>query len=140
MASRSRQARRWRSLSEAAARSRRSAAMRTLLRWSVAITVLIAAGPAHAVTVGIGDQYTGTWSDPRFAALGVQEVRLIVPWDAVDKDPWTAAACLDAGHDRNLHPLVAFEHSHVDDCPNSPCTLPPLDAYKAAVTRFHELW
>ena len=61
----------------------------TLLRRLVPLLLLLAclAAPAgaHAFSVGISDQKTGMWQDPRFQQLGIRQVRLLVYYDLVLK-------------------------------------------------------
>jgi hypothetical protein len=44
---------------------------------------LLAPASAHAFTIGMSDQKTGMWQDPRFQQLGISQVRLLVSYDAV---------------------------------------------------------
>src|SRR3954469_21640624 len=75
--------------------------------------------PVHAkgppVRVGIGDQKTQMFSDPRFQELGIRLARLTVPWDALETgwqrqelDDWLLAARV--GH---VAPLITFSHSRL---------------------------
>ena len=41
-----------------------------------------AAASAYALEVGISDQDAASFSDPHLRALGLEDARLIVPWDA----------------------------------------------------------
>ena len=60
---------------------------------------------AHAFTIGLSDQKTGMWQDPRFATLGIKQVRLLMAYDNVLRrdfsryDAWMAAA---KGRIRNI--------------------------------------
>lgn len=67
------------------------------------LSLLAVAGQAHALrpslTVGIGDQKPGMFTDPLFRDLGVRDARIVVPWDVrtVDwqlreVDEWMRAA------------------------------------------------
>ncbi|MEA2316366.1 MAG: hypothetical protein QOD44_555 [Solirubrobacteraceae bacterium] len=74
------------------------------------------------------------FADPLFVSLRVQIARRVVPWDAMRSRAvrvWLAAA-RRAGVD----PLVAFGHARGDRCPDSPCRLPGLRAYKARFRAF----
>jgi hypothetical protein len=91
---------------------------------------------AHAqLTVGIGDQSPATFSDPRFAALGVKHARYIVPFDVALRsdsrrtqfDAWLAAT---SAH--GMRPLVAFySDAH---------RKPSVAAYRRAVRAFHRAY
>jgi len=74
-----------------------------LLAGTLLVLLLAAAAPAHALrptlTVGIGDQKPGMFTDPRFAELGVRDARIVVPWDVRtidwqlrEVDEWMRAA------------------------------------------------
>jgi hypothetical protein len=55
------------------------------------LAALIAAGTtanaSAALIAGIGDQNATTFTDSNFTKLKVKRTRLIVPWDAVLKEP-----------------------------------------------------
>jgi hypothetical protein len=71
---------------------------------------------AQAFSIGMSDQKTGMWQDPRFEQLGIKQVRLLVAYDKVLRgdfsryDPWMANAWVRGADvlltiDRNLgHP------------------------------------
>lgn len=68
------------------------------------------------LVVGIADQKTTFFTDPRFTALGVTHARRLVPWDAMsvdfetpEVDDWLAAA-KKAG----IRPLISFGHSRLE--------------------------
>jgi hypothetical protein len=66
---------------------------------------------AHAaLTVGIGDQQPGAFSEQRLLGLGVSHARLVVPRDAATSEPATVQAWLDATAAAGMTPHVAFEH------------------------------
>jgi polysaccharide biosynthesis protein PslG len=58
--------------------------VRRLLALSLTLAACLAlpAG-AHAFTIGMSDQKTGMWQDPRFEQLGISHVRLLMAYDAV---------------------------------------------------------
>ncbi len=69
---------------------------------------------AAALVVGIGDQRSEMFHDPRFQALGFRYARLSIGWNALQSrsqaralGSWLAAARAD-----HVHPLIAFEQSH----------------------------
>jgi hypothetical protein len=95
---------------------------------------LVAPGPAEArFVLGIGDQSTAMLGDPRFAALGVRDSRLVVPWD-VAVDPASLARyapVLDLARARGVRMLVSFAASA-----RTPRRLPSASAYGRAVRAF----
>jgi hypothetical protein len=72
---------------------------RTLLALALAVAALLATSAgAHAFTIGMSDQKTGMWQDPRFDRLGIKHVRLLMSYDSVLKgdfrryDHWMTTA------------------------------------------------
>lgn len=91
--------------------------MRLRLAWSIAIlAALVAAAPAHALTIGIADQKPDMFTDPRFEASGIQFARRAVAWDALTSPTQTAAvdAWLTAARAARVNPLISFTHSSID--------------------------
>ncbi len=84
-----------------------------------------------AFSVGVSDQKLGMWHDPRFEALGIRQVRLIMAYDLVLKgdfsryDAWMAAA--DA---RGADVLVAINHSTTSNS-----ALPSVARYRQVIRR-----
>ena len=68
---------------------------------------LLAAAHA-ALTVGIGDQQPGAFSDQRLLGLGMSHARLIVSWNAATTEPASVQAWLDATAAAGMTPHVAF--------------------------------
>jgi hypothetical protein len=75
--------------------------------------------PVHAqgppVRIGIGDQKTEMFTDPRFEELGLRIARLTVPWDALETgwqrdelDNWLLTA-----RTAHVDPLITFSHSRL---------------------------
>jgi hypothetical protein len=65
------------------------------------------------VRVGIGDQKTDMFSDPRFVALGVRYARLAIGWDAMTS-PWQVEQLDDwlaKARELNIQPLISLGHS-----------------------------
>jgi len=90
--------------------------------------------PPARLVVGISEQGAKMFGDPRFRALGITRVRLVVAYDAVHvrferdlADTWMAAA-----RRAGVQPLVTFGHSRVH-----PDRLPSIAAYRAAFRAFH---
>ncbi len=70
---------------------------------------------AAALVVGIGDQRSEMFHDPRFGALGIRYSRLSIGWNALQSRSQAHAlsAWLAAAHADHVHPLIAFEQSHI---------------------------
>jgi len=83
--------------------------------------------------LGIGDQSMNMLADPRFAALGVRHMRLVVPYDAVGHPAQLArfAPILDTAQARGIQVLVAFDHRA-----GASRHLPSVREYTRAVRRF----
>lgn len=103
----------------------------------VALLVSLAApASAAAVVSGISDQQSALFGDPRFLALHLEHVRLVVPWDAALTEPATVDRWLAGARAAGATPLVAFEHARSSACPGRPCPLPAERAYAAAFDAF----
>lgn len=79
----------------------------------LAALALIGATPASATVYGIGDQNTNFFTDARWQALPLKDVRRVVEWDtnttpakAADLDAWMAAA-----QTAGATPLLAIDRS-----------------------------
>ena len=140
-------------VSRAAARARRALggfrhSRRGVVRpvvWALHLMCgLLAAGlsttPAMATTFGLSDQNEVNLADSRFAALPMDHVRLVVPWDAALTEPGRAGSWLLAASQRGLTPLVAFARARGDRCPDNPCVLPSIGEYLDAVAAFRARW
>lgn len=90
----------------------------------------------RGIVPGMSEQGTAMFSDPRFQALGIPTARLVAPWNAVDTDPARLDAWLGAAAAAGVQPLMAFNRTATDHCPDDPCQLPDVAAYEAAVGRF----
>src|SRR3954465_5716502 len=94
------------------------------------------AAPSRAearFVLGIGDQSANMLGDPRFAALGVRDSRLVVPYD-IALDPVSLARyapVLDLARARGVRMLVSFAASA-----QAPRRLPSARAYTRAVRAF----
>jgi hypothetical protein len=84
---------------------------------------------AGAFTIGISDQKLGMWQDPRFAQLGIKQVRLLVSYDSVLSgdfsryDEWMAAASV-----RGADVLLTIQHHS-----RHPERLPTFSQYRRTV-------
>src|SRR3954452_12505897 len=91
---------------------------------------LAAPGRADArFVLGIGDQSANMLGDPRFAALGVRDSRLVAPYD-IALDPVSLARyapVLDLARARGVRMLVSFAASA-----RAPRRLPSVRAYTRA--------
>ena len=99
------------------------------------LVALAAATPAQArFILGIGDQSTAMLADPRFAALGLRDTRIVVPYDLATDAPALAryAPVLDAANARGLRVLVAFGAGA------DPTRLPGVREYTVAVRAFRQ--
>jgi hypothetical protein len=101
-----------------------------LLALSLLLTAALALpSAAHAFTVGMSDQKLGMWEDPRFQQLGVNQVRILMAYDAVLKrdfrryDDWMAVA-----ESRHADVLVTIDRS-----PRSFTRMPTLAQYRRVV-------
>jgi hypothetical protein len=109
----------------------------------VSIVCLIGFGTAvqaasAAVTIGIADQNTGMFSDPRFAALGIKTARYVVPWDVVTRkadrgDLATVRAWLADAQADKVSPLISFGADNTNPAANY---VPTVGQYKTAVKAF----
>jgi hypothetical protein len=108
------------------------------------LAALITAGAvstSHAALVaGIGDQNSSTFTDPNFKKLKVKRTRLIVPYDAVLREPGASALkqWLTAVKAAKLKPLVAFNPTGGSRCPAKPCSIPSVKAYTKAFKAFRK--
>ena len=70
------------------------------------------AGSFHP-SIGIGDDKLDLFSDPKFLALGIREVRYDVSWDALTVSGQRVATTkwLKAAHARGLSVLLTIDHS-----------------------------
>jgi hypothetical protein len=103
----------------------------------VLLALLGAAAPARAsFDLGLNDYHPETFADPNWKPLGVQKVRVIIPWDTMNRrterqrfDAWMHAA-----FPARVEPFVTFDHSR--GCSGTACVLPSPRVYRAAVKKF----
>jgi hypothetical protein len=107
--------------------------LRRLLLLTLAACLLLPAG-AHAFTVGMSDQKTGMWQDPRFQQLGIRHVRLLMAYDSVLRgdfsryDHWMTTA-----HVRGADVLLTINQSA-----RHPTRLPTVSQYRRVVRILHK--
>jgi hypothetical protein len=99
-----------------------------------------AAARAHAaprLALGISDNSTALFGDPRFRWLGVHVARVVVPWDIVRRPRELAwySAWLQAARAQGVRPLVVFNAD-----PSHPRRLPSLATYTGATESFMNLF
>lgn len=100
-----------------------------------------AAGPsaaAGAAVIGIADQNTAMFSDPRFQALNITTAREVVPWDVMtrraDRVYLNAfRGWLRAAESVGVTPLISFGADFTNPAANY---VPTVSQYKAAVKAF----
>ena len=103
---------------------------RTLLALALAVAALLATSAgAHAFTIGMSDQKTGMWQDPRFEQLAISQVRLLMAYDSILRgdfsryDHWMTTA-----QTRGADVLLTINQSA-----RHPSRLPTLSQYRRAV-------
>jgi len=93
------------------------ARLRRLAALLAVATFLVAAPAAKAAPlVGIGEQNPSMFSDPRWRALGLKDVRVIAGYDALHSD-WQRAdldAYMAAAHAAGARVLLGFGHSRTE--------------------------
>jgi hypothetical protein len=97
------------------------------------LLVLVPAPASARFLLGIGDQSTRMLDDPRFAALGLRDSRLVVPYDVAVRPQQLErfAPVLDTARARGVRMLVSFGASA-----DVPLRLPSAAAYRRAVHAF----
>ena len=85
---------------------------RTLLALAAALVAWLSVpAGAHAFTIGISEQKTGMWQDPRFAQLGVKQVRLMMSYDSVLVGDFSRYdAWMNAARARGAEVLLTIQH------------------------------
>jgi hypothetical protein len=100
---------------------------------ALACVVALPAAASAKPTVGISDQNTAFFSDPRFLSLHIHEARLVVPWDVASAGYERGmlnytAAWIAAAQSAGVKPLISFGDSHHG--------VPSVPRYVAAVRAF----
>lgn len=111
-----------------------------LLLAAVAALAGWTAPSAHALVTGIGDQQPYLFDDPLYQQLGLDQVRVIVPWDASLTGDAATRQWLMSAANHGKTPLVAFEHARGADCSDGPCPHPTVVQYEAALRAFFADW
>lgn len=97
--------------------------------------------PASLVppVIGVSDNKPAMFADQLFADLGVRHARLITPYDAARTEPARLGEWLDAARAAGIEPHVAFQHRRSDHCPERPCHLPTVAAFRSSFRAFRAL-
>ena len=87
--------------------------------------------PSVATQIGLADNDTEFFSDPRFLALGIKLVRVEIPWNVLLVPFYSErlARWLDAARRDGLTPLITFDHA-----------APPLRRALPSVAQFSALF
>jgi hypothetical protein len=87
------------------------------------------------LVVGIGEQNTAMFADPRFTALKIRDARLVVSYDtvAVRFERQLVDAWLEAARKAGVRPFITFGHSRVH-----PKRLPSVSEFRAAFRAFRK--
>src|SRR5438034_944380 len=101
-------------------------------------TVLMGASAQSSVAyeIGMGNQDPGMFADPRFQALRLKHVRLVVSWDVALKRDWERQRVdqwLRAARSLRQKPLVAFEQAW-----DGQGYLPSVKKYRRAFRAFRK--
>ena len=84
--------------------------LRSLLLLVATLVCLAVPAGAQAYTIGMSDQKLGMWQDPRFAKLGITQVRLLMAYDNIlRKDFSRYDAWMSAAHRRGADVLVTID-------------------------------
>jgi hypothetical protein len=108
--------------------------MNTLPRTLIALALAVAAwlsvpAGAHAFTIGMSDQKVGMWQDPRFAQLGIKQVRILMSYDSVLTGNFSRYdAWMQAAHARGADVLLTINQSG-----RHPLRLPTPARYRRVV-------
>jgi hypothetical protein len=103
---------------------------------AVGLALALAAAPAGAVTIGIGDQKPDMFSDPRFVSLHLNVARRNISWDVLMSRSQTAALdqWLKAARAGRIRPLLGFDHSWT---PGRHKILPTPSQFRTQFVRIH---
>jgi hypothetical protein len=118
---------------------------RTLTVLTIFFALSVAAAPpaaSAAITVGMGDQIWGHFSDDHWRALGLKHVRVVTPWN-VALSPGDRAWLDEYLYGSNLNgvePLVSFGAANMSACPKRPCKLPTIRQFTRAFRAFRARW
>lgn len=104
---------------------------------AAAPTTTPAAAEPQRPIIGIGEQGAAMFSDKRFARLGIEHVRLVVPYDAmrrrIERD--LATVWIAEARRTGSEPFITFGHSR-----ETPEKLPSVSEYTSAVRSFRRMF
>jgi hypothetical protein len=121
--------------------------MRRVLRAAALLACTLSASLAQPALssahplLGIADENTAMFNDPRFLALGITQVRYYMAWDVLSssyKNPYRRnqlSAWLGNARAKGLTPLITIDHS---DRPHQATKLPTVAQYSKAFLKFHK--
>ncbi len=115
--------------------SRRSVLLATALT-ALFLVALAAPAASPAVIVGVGDQKSESFQDPRFKALGVKRTRLFTPYNSILTEPQVLDTWIRDAERNGLEPLISFEKPRSMRCPGSRCRPPSVASYTRAFRAF----
>jgi hypothetical protein len=115
--------------------SMRTPALILLSLLAVALPPAAGAGAA-TLPVGISDQNASTFTAPLFAQLGMKHARYVTPWDAALRNDPQLDAWIVAARAAGVQPLISFEKSAGDRCPDRPCSAPSERRFTKAFKAF----
>ena len=109
--------------------------------------LIIPAAASAKLTVGIGENSPGMFSDPLFSQLGAKHSRVVVSWNVVaknDDELLRVGDYLEGARVTGVTPLVTFEHGRGDaticnkkkNRKKAQCVLPKPKQYEAALRAF----
>jgi len=95
------------------------------------------AGVRDGLVVGIGEQRTTMFADPRFRALRIEHARLVVAYDAtrVRFEREIVDGWLSEARSAGAEPFITFGHSRVN-----PRKLPSSAEFRSAFRAFRKRW
>jgi hypothetical protein len=106
--------------------------------------VALTASPAHANTgsfvVGVSDNKPGTFFDPRLKQVGIRTARVVIPWNAISRDPTSVFSWMNGARTQGIQPLVAFDRTRGNQCPQRPCNLPSVKQFNREFRRFRRAY
>lgn len=123
-----------------------------LLRLPALVVALVAVLAAAAVAphaadaktgslvVGVSDNKPGTFFDPRLKEIGIRTARLVIPWNAISRDPAGVYAWMNGARSEGIQPLVAFDRTRGNQCPKRPCNLPSVKQFRREFKRFRRAY
>jgi len=109
--------------------------IRILLALALALAAWLSVpAAAGAFSIGMSDQKVGMWQDPRFAQLGIKQVRLLVSYDSVLTGDFSRYdAWMGAANARGADVLLTIQHHS-----RHPERLPSFSQYRRTIRILRE--